>query len=183
MPPSSSFPGPLGRGSPLGLSPPRSRPPVPRSPSSLPFPGPMRSPTRFTPSGSAGLPLADPPAMHTLSSNHGRSESIPTSPALKARRLSSPPPTKVGTRYSPPRLSGPGRTTPTLGPPADIHSGTHSAPAPNTSAFNRTASPLMFNSPSSHPGQPPTSSRPPPNGNTTLLPAPKTNAVQMVDGP
>ena len=179
MPPSSSsFPGPLGRGSPLVMSPPRNRPPAPHSPSSsLAFPGPMRSPTRFTPSGPAG-PLTDPPAMHSLSS-HGRSASTPASPGQKPRRLSSPPPAKMGIGYSSPQLSGPGRTsTPTtLGPSVDIH------PASNTSAFNRTASPLMsFNSPSSHSGHPP-ASRPPTNGNATLLPAPKTNAVQMVDGP
>ena len=76
---SSPFPGPLGRGSPLGLSPPRSRPPAPRSPSSsLPFPGPMRSPSRYTPSSSAA-PLAEPP-MHSLSSIHTPLVSTPVSP-------------------------------------------------------------------------------------------------------
>ena len=178
-PSSSSFPGRLGRGSPLGFSPPRSRPSAPHSPSSsLAFPGPMRSPTRYAPS--------DPPVMHSLSSSHGRSASTPTSPGLKVRGLGSPPPTKMGKGYSPPRLSGPGRTsTPTgLGPSVDIHNNTHSVTGPNTAVFSRTASPLTsFNSPSSHPSQPPASSRPLHNGNTTILPTPKTNAVQMVDGP
>jgi hypothetical protein len=177
---SSSFPGPLGRGSPLGHSPPRSRPPIPRSPSSsLTYPTQMRSPTRYAPPGPA--PLTDPPAMHPLTSSHGRPASTPTSPGLKVRVLSSPIPRKTG--YSPPRLLGPGRTsTPTtLGPPIETPNNAHPTPGPNTSAYNRTASPLMsFNSPSSHPSQPPTR---PPNGNTTLLPASKTNAVQMADGP
>lgn len=184
MPPSSSssFPGPIGRGSPLGLSPPRSRPPIPRSPSSsLGFPGQTRSPTRYAPSGPPGPPpLTDPPLMHSLTSSHGRSASTPTSPGPKARGLASPPPTKMGMRYSPPLLSGPGRPS----TPITLVDIPHSAPGPNTSTFNRTASPLTsFNSPSSHPTHPSTSSRAPPNGSTTLLSAPKTNAVQMVDGP
>lgn len=170
----SSFP---PRGSPLALSPPRNRPPAPRSPSSsLPFP--MRSPTRYAPSGPT-----EPP-MHSLSSTHGPLPSAPTSPGLKARRLSSPPPTKPGMIGGPslysPRLSGPGGTPTSIapGPVMDTHNNTHPTPGPSTSTFNRTSSPLMtFNS-----GQVAVSSRPP-NGNTTILPAPKMNAVQMVDGP
>lgn len=193
MPSSSYSTGPLGRGSPIGLSPPRSRPPAPRSPSALNFPGPMRSPQRYAQPG----PMTEPPPLHSLSSlGHGGSSlSTPSSPGLKSRRPVSPPPGKLGMSaavaspmYSPPpRLVGPGRTsTPTtLGPSADIHNGVHpsTAASQNTSAFSRNASPLMaFNSPS-HPGQSAVTSRPPPNGNNSILPAPKINAVQMVDGP
>lgn len=175
VPPSSSF-SPLNRGSPLGLSPPRTRPPVPRSPSSS-FPGPTRSPTRYVPSGP---PLTEP-LMHSLSSTHGPLRSAPPSPGLKAHRLSSPPPTKRSitagpSRYSPPpsRLSGPGRTsTPTaLGTAMETHSSVHPTPAPSASTFNGAPSLMTFNSPSR-----------PPNGNSAIHPTPKINAVQMVDGP
>lgn len=193
---SSSFAtGPLGRGSPIGLSPPRSRPPAPRSPStSLSFPGPMRSPQRYAQSG----PMTEPPPLHSLPPlNHGGSSlSTPSSPGLKSRRPLSPPLGKPGMSagvaspiYSPPpRLVGPGRTsTPTtLGPPTDIHNNVHpSTTAPqNTSVFSRNASPLMpFNSPTSHPGQSAVAPRPPPNVNNTMLPAPQMSAVQIVDGP
>ncbi|KZP21280.1 hypothetical protein FIBSPDRAFT_860733 [Athelia psychrophila] len=168
---SSSYASPLARGSPLGLSPPRSRPPAPRSPSTtMAFSAPMRSPTRYP------NPANEPP-MHSLSSVYG---SATTSPSSKARRLASPPPSKMGitnSHYSPPRLQGPGRTS----TPVEMQNKSHAVSGPPSSTFNRTSSPLTtYNNPMSH-GQPP--GLPRTNGSSNLLPAPKINAVQMVDGP
>jgi len=171
---SSTYASSMPKGSPLGLSPPRNRPPLPapRSPStSMGFSGPMRSPTRYA---SSGNPTNEPP-MHSLS--YGQAT---TSPNSKSRRLASPPPNKItitgnSSVYSPPpRLLGPGRTS----TPVDIQNKAHSVGGP---PFNRTSSPLTaYNNTVSH-GQ--TSGLPRNNGNSNLLPAPKINAVQMVDGP
>ncbi|KII91653.1 hypothetical protein PLICRDRAFT_173470 [Plicaturopsis crispa FD-325 SS-3] len=184
-----------------GLGSPRSRPPPPRSPSSTHgFPGPMRSPTRY------GPPSSQPPGML---SNHPPTFNIPppshttTSPSLKQQlhRASSPKP------FSP-LLSGPGRTvTPAA---MDLHNG-NGGPARGAPPFNvgsRTASPHSsyapnpmqslppargpptingpephaVRGPESHPLRGPEthSPRPPPG---PVLPPPKMNVAQMVDGP
>ncbi|EGO01192.1 hypothetical protein SERLA73DRAFT_179302 [Serpula lacrymans var. lacrymans S7.3] len=151
-----------------GLSPPRARPLPPSPSSSLTLPTPLRSPTRFPPPSSVGLPSADTPAVPSLNSSH--TASATTSPLSKPH-LPLSPASKLGI----PRLSGPGQTAaPSV--MEVLNNG------PSTSVYNigsRTSSPLVAFSSSSAQIAPPRSLQ---NPGGPTLPLPKMNAIQLADG-